>query len=76
MLADAVGRQAVHGLELDVQLLGQRLQHHQRVIQEGAQVAHRPQLHGKTKPVVLTALLRDQRLVRIVEVEVADQIRG
>ena len=60
---------------LNAKLLGQCMQHRhryvQRVIQEGAQVAHRPKLQGESKPVVLAALLRDQCVVGIVQVELA-----
>lgn len=59
---------------LDAQLLGQRMQyrhrHVQRVFQECAQITHRAELRGETKPVVLAALLRDQCVVGIVQVEV------
>jgi hypothetical protein len=33
-------------------------------------------LHGEPKPVVLAALLRDQRVIAIVQVKVTGQILG
>ena len=50
--------------------------HGQRVFQEGAQVTHRAELHGETEPLVLAALLRDQRMVGIVQVEVTGEVVG
>ncbi len=65
---------------LDAQLPGQRLQHRHRhsqmVFKERAEITHRTELNGETEPVVLAALLRDQRVVGIVEMEVTGEVVG
>ncbi len=65
---------------LDAQLLGQRMQyrrrHGQRAFQEGAEITQRPELHGEAKPVVCAALLRDQCVVAVVQVEVTGEVVG
>jgi len=61
-------------------LPGQRLQHRhrhsQRVFKERPEITHGAELHGETEPVVLAALLRDQRVVGIVEMEVTGEVVG
>ena len=78
LLAHTVGQHTAP--HLDAQLPGQRLQHRHRhsqwVFKERAEITHRTELHGETEPVVLAALLRDQRVVGIVEVEVAGEVVG
>jgi hypothetical protein len=78
LLAGAIGLDAVD--RFDIQLLGQRLQHwrrhRQRIVQEGAEVAHRAELHSEAEPVVLSALVRDQTKIGIVQVEIARQVIG
>jgi hypothetical protein len=62
------------------QLPAQRVQHGgwdiQGVLQEGAQKSNRGQLQGKTQAIVLPSLLRDEREVGIIQVEIARQIIG
>jgi hypothetical protein len=48
----------------------------QWVFKERAEITDRTELHGETEPVVLAAHLRDQRVVGIVEVEVAGEVVG
>ena len=62
------------------ELPGQRVQdrhwNRQRVFQKGAKITNRTKLHGESKPVMPTALLRDQCLVNVVEKEATGEVIG
>ena len=65
---------------LDAELPGQRVQerhwNRQRIFQKGAEITNRTKLHGESKPVMPTALLRDQCLVNVVEKEATGEVIG
>jgi hypothetical protein len=53
-----------------------RRRYGQRIVQEGAEIAHRSELHRETQPVVLATLQCDQCVVDVVQVEVTGKIVG
>lgn len=89
-LADLRGVLPLRGLPLGVQLhrrrvsdleLARQVVHHhrrnvQRIRQEQADEAHRPELKTEAQPVVVTAPLADQHPVRVVEEEEPLQLRA
>ena len=77
-LAGTVGARFVQ--HVDAQLRGRlsqhRLGHGQRVFQKRAQVTHRRELHGETKPMMLSSLLNDQRMVGVVQMKIPSKVMG
>jgi hypothetical protein len=54
----------------------ERTAHRERVFQKRAKVAHRPELDGKSQPIVIAAFLCYQNQIGIIEVKISSEVMG